>query len=79
MLEGAAGVVGRIDEDALDLSGIDRQQGLQGVEVVALNNHVFGGGVAIGEFGYGFEETVRNARGCGEVLVASEPFERGHG
>jgi hypothetical protein len=35
-----AGVVRRIDVDALDLSGIERQEGLQGLKVVTVDDQV---------------------------------------
>ena len=40
MLEGAAGVVGRVDVDAFDLPGVVGQQGFEGVQVVALDQQV---------------------------------------
>jgi hypothetical protein len=35
-----AGVVGRVDVDALDLSGVHGQQGLEGLEVVAVDDEI---------------------------------------
>ena len=35
-----AGVVGRVDVDALDAAGIAGQQGFEGVEVVAVDDEV---------------------------------------
>ena len=40
MLEGAAGVVGRIDIDALHLACVVGKQGSQGLKVVALNEQI---------------------------------------
>src|ERR1035437_4422613 len=34
VLEGAAGVVGRVDEDALDAACVEGQQGLEGLQIV---------------------------------------------
>ncbi len=45
MLEGAFGVVGRIDEDALHPAPVERQQGLEGLQVVALDQQVARGGI----------------------------------
>jgi len=47
VLEGALGVVGRVDEDALDLAAMQRQQGLEGLQVVALDQQVVGGGARV--------------------------------
>ena len=41
-----AGVVWRVDVDALDLARITRQQGLQGQQVVALHDEVAAGAIA---------------------------------
>jgi hypothetical protein len=40
VLEGALGVVGRVNGDAPDAPGVVWQQGFEGVEVVALNEQV---------------------------------------
>ncbi|MEY4725959.1 MAG: hypothetical protein RLZ36_586 [Pseudomonadota bacterium] len=40
MLERALGVVRRVNKDALDLPPVKRQQGLEGLQVVALNEQV---------------------------------------
>ena len=40
MLERAFGVVRWVDEDALDLPAIERQQGFQRFKVIALNQQV---------------------------------------
>jgi len=47
MLEGAPGFVERIDEDALDPTSVNRQQALEGIQIVALDEEVIGGGVAM--------------------------------
>ncbi len=50
-----AGVVRRVDVDALHLSGVIGQQGFEGNEVVALDNEVARAGVATGEFRHVFQ------------------------
>jgi len=40
VLEGATGIVGRIYENAFHASGIVRQQGFEGLEVVSLDEEV---------------------------------------
>ncbi len=40
VLKSAAGVIGRVDEDAFDLPAIEREQGFQRFKVVALNQKV---------------------------------------
>lgn len=47
MLESALGVVRRIDVDALHPTPIERQQGFQRQQVVALNQQAFGVFVAV--------------------------------
>jgi hypothetical protein len=42
MLKGGAGIIGRVYVDALYLSGIEGQQGLEGFKVVALDYNVSG-------------------------------------
>jgi hypothetical protein len=43
VLEGRAGVVGRIDVDAFDLAGAVGQEGLERLQVVALDEQVVAG------------------------------------
>jgi len=73
-----AGVVGRVDIDAFDASGVFRQQGLEGVEVVALDDEVAGGGVALGELGVGFEQADGHLLVVADDGVFSDPVESGH-
>jgi hypothetical protein len=46
MLKRALGVVGRVNEDALDPARVERNQGFEGQQVVALNQQVVGIGAA---------------------------------
>ena len=45
-----AGIVGRIDVDALDLPGVGDAQGAQGIEVIALDDEIFSSARAHGQF-----------------------------
>jgi hypothetical protein len=44
MLEGALGVVRRIDVDAFHTTGVEREQCLEGFEIVALDRRLFEAG-----------------------------------
>ena len=73
-----AGVVGRVDVDALDLPGVVREKGLEGFKVVALDDQVAAAGVAAGEVRHVFEQ----AEGHLLVMVYdgffSDPIQCGH-
>ena len=58
MLESRARVVRRVDVDALHLPGIKRQQRLQRLQVVALNEQVAGARVTGGQVGRFFQQTI---------------------
>jgi hypothetical protein len=58
-----AGVVGRVDVDALHLPGVARQQRLERVQVVALHDQVAAVAVAAGQFRHRLQQTE------GHVLV----------
>lgn len=62
VLERALGVVGRVDEDALHLPAVERQQCLEGFEVVALNQQVVGDARSpwAGRRGGGFDQLSLN-------------------
>lgn len=74
-----AGVVGRVDVDAFDLAGVVGQEGLEGQEVVALDEEVAGVGVADGEGGVGAQEVVGHLSVVVDDGVFSDPVERRHG
>lgn len=73
MLEGAASVVGRINVDALHLSGIVREKSLEGVQIVALNEHVASVAVAVGQVRRFFEKAIGRKGGAVNVLLAGQP------
>ena len=60
-----AGVVRRVNVDALDLSGVERQQRLERHEIVALHYEVALARLTAGEFGHVFEQM----KGDGMVMV----------
>ena len=64
MGEGAAGVVGRVDEDAFDLAGVLAFQRLQRQQVVAMNQQVV---VESRRAGFGLFEQIGGGRRCGTV------------
>ena len=78
VLEGAAGVVGRVDEDALDAAGVEGQQRLEGLQIVALDEHVLGLLIAVGELGHGLQQAVGDAGGGAFIFGSGEPIELGH-
>jgi len=74
MLKRALGVVGRVNKDALDLPAVEGQQGLQGFEVVALDEQV----VCLGAAGvavacHRLQQSVGHASGGDEGVLAVEP------
>ena len=77
MLKCALCIVRRININALHLSRIIRQQRLQRLQIVALNQHVFRVRVAVGLDG--FQQAVRRAAGGLQILFAGKPSQRGHG
>ena len=79
VLEGAFGVVGRVDEDALDLPAVKRQQAFQRFEVVALDQQVALCRLRVAMRADGFQQAGGHAGGGGEGVWAAEPVEGGHG
>ena len=77
MFKGASGVVRRVYVNALHLARIVRQQGFEGVQVVALNEHVPGAAVAMAP-GF-FQQAVGRASGGAKILVTGKPLQNGHG
>ena len=78
MLERRAGVVRRIDVDALHAPGVVGQQRLQGFKVVTLNEHVGAVRIAGTEFRRRFQQPIGRDLGPLDVLVAGEPLEPRH-
>src|SRR3546814_3320293 len=72
------GVVGRVDVDALHPAGVERQQGLQGLQVVALDEHVAGRGVAGREVRHFLQQAVGHALRGAKVVVSGQPVQGGH-
>jgi hypothetical protein len=84
MLEGAAGVVGRIDVDALHTTGIVGEEGLEGFEVVALDEEVVSLRIRIADDApcdgsVRLEEAERDKGGCAESIFFAGPGQGGHG
>ena len=83
VLEGRPGVVGRIDVDALHAPGVVGKQGLEGLEVVALDEEIVPRGLAVTDnaalgCGVGLEETEGN-KGCGtEGVFFTGPSQGGY-
>lgn len=77
MGKGAARIVGRIDVDALHLARIVGEEGLEGFQIVALNEQIVRGAVAVA-FGL-FQQAVRRAPGGAQVFFSAEPLQGGHG
>ena len=76
MLESALGVVRRIDEDAFDTAGVERQKRLEGFEVVALDQQSARRWIA--HLFDGIEKPVGHfARGALGFVIA-EPGQLGH-
>lgn len=78
MLEGGLGVVGRVDEDALHPSGINRQQAFEGIQVVPLDEEIPGGGVAVIEGRLGYQGTIRHGTGRLDGFFLARPVQGGH-
>ncbi len=71
MFEGGAGVVGRVDVDAFDSTGVSGEQGLEGFQIVALDQPVVGAGVAVGALR--FQQPVGDGlRGFDGVVLLSQ-------
>jgi hypothetical protein len=68
MLEGTAGVVGGVNENAFHFPGIVRKQGLEGVQIVALNEHIAGLAVAVGQVRRFFEKAIGHKSGAVDVV-----------
>ena len=79
VLESALGVVGRVDEDALHTSRIERDQGFQRKQVVALDEEIFVGTGEVAMHRLQLQQVVRHIAGgffFGLILV--DPIEKRH-
>jgi hypothetical protein len=47
MLPGSVRIVGRIDENTFHPTGINRQETFEGIQVITLDQEVFGAGVTV--------------------------------
>lgn len=72
-----AGVIGRVDVDALHLPCVFGEQGLEGVEVVALDDEV-PGVPAVGERRIRLQQAEGHLLVMADDRVLSDPVERGH-
>jgi hypothetical protein len=78
MLEGALGVVWRVNEDALHLARVVGQKRLERVEVVPLDEHVPSVSFAVRVRRDLFKQAIgRVCRGM-DIVFAGEPVEQGH-
>ena len=78
VLEGAPGIVGRVNGDAPDAPGVIRQQGFERVEVIPLNEQVLAVAVPVGQFGHRLQQPVRRARRGPHRLFPLMPVQRRH-
>ena len=74
-----AGVVRRVDVNALHLTGITRQQGFQGVQVVALHNQVATVSVAAGQLRHSLQQAKRHLFVVLDDGIFADPVQCGHG
>ena len=79
VLERGAGVVRRIDVDALHTAGVERQQCLQRLQVVPLDQHVAGLGRSDGQLASPLQQPIGRARGGTSILLSGQPVENRHG
>ena len=77
MLKGTLRVVGWINIDALHPAPVERQQGFQGQQVVALNQQIVGVGFAVG-LGE-LQQMVRDGCGFPHSLGFVHPIKKRHG
>ena len=71
----------RIDVNTLDLSRIERQQRLEGFQIVTLNQQIAGIRFPRREIGVGsiFQQPVGRTSGGAKILVSRQPVQNGHG
>ena len=73
-----AGVVRRVDVDALDLAGVIGQQRLERDQVVALDDEVAGARVAAGEFRHVFQQMKGHFQVVVHHRLFPDPVQRRH-
>ena len=73
VVKSRAGVVRRVDIHALDARTIKRQQSLESVEVVAVNNHVAGIHIAATQSRVAFEQTILDVGGGTDGVLFARP------
>ena len=78
MLEGGVRVVRRVDIDALHPPGIERQQRLEGLQVVTLNQDIARVRLPRRQVGHFFQQPIRHTGGGMEVFVSCQPVEGRH-
>jgi len=74
-----AGVVRRVDVDALHLAGVARQQGLERMQVVALYDQVAAAAVAAGQVGHRLEQSEGHFLVMLDDGFLADPVQCGHG
>lgn len=72
------GVIGRIDINALHLSCVERQQGLERFKIIALNQHIARIRRTNGKPGDFFKQTVWDSLCCSDVFVSRQPIQNWH-
>src|ERR1019366_10574196 len=75
MLERAAGIVRRVDKDALHPSGIIREQSFQCFQVVSLYEHIGGFRVARTVLVVCLQQAIGHGFGGCRILVAVKPVQ----
>lgn len=78
MFKGASRVVWRINVDALHGPSVVGQQGLQGIQIITLNEHVARGRVAMGVFVNSLQQPIGREAGKLEVGFAGQPVQGRH-
>ncbi|WP_243403063.1 MULTISPECIES: hypothetical protein [Sphingomonas] len=78
MLERAAGIVWRIDIDALHLPAIIGQQALERLQIVSVDQHVAAAGRTRGKRRVALQQAVRYGIGRLHVAVACQPVQDQH-
>ena len=73
-----AGVVRRVDANALHLTGVVWEQRLEGDEVVSLDDEVAGAGVTAGEVRHVLEQVERHFQVMFDDGFLADPIECGH-
>jgi hypothetical protein len=72
-------VIWRVNADALDFSGVMREQGFECNEVISLDYEISISGFATREFGDVFQQVKRDGIVVVDYGLFAYPVERGHG